>query len=478
MKSSLELTSAHRKLLYSWLLYAISAAAIAGTLAFAVAMTRTPGVRLLPSARAFHVMLVGHVTFALTIWLLAFISTVWTYAAGRAGLPLNRRVGWSGLIIALAGVVLISIPLARFQGQDVMNDYVPLLDTPLFFVGFVTFVAGIGVTAANYLAAVLRRDRAAGPLPLTAYGMACAAVAMLTGLTALSVAALRLGLGANGRPIYDYYQAMFWGMGHSFQYVNSATMVVVWYTLIGVFLGEPKVNQKLAKGLFMLFAAFPLVTPLPYFFYDPITVTQHRAWSILLDVGLSLPIMFLGPMILIWVWRAAGATRAAPWLRRMPWNEPRVMAFAFSAALFAFGLYIHPAVRHGTLRTPAHYHSVVVGGVTLAFMGLAYHLLSSVNRQVVWRRVAVVQPYLFAGGIMLLVAGLLGAGDLGAPRKTYDAAVTGVAWLKPMVVMGIGAGIAALGGALFVAILLWSLLRKVEKPRPVAKPVFVGAAGD
>ena len=79
---------------------------------------------------------------------------------------------------------------------------------------------------------------------------------------------------------------------------------------------------------------------------------------------------------------------------------------------------------------------------------------------------------------MLLVAGLLGAGDLGAPRKTYDAAVTGVAWLKPMVVMGIGAGIAALGGALFVAILLWSLLRKVEKPRPVAKPVFVGAAGD
>ncbi len=481
MKSP-ELTSAHRKLLYSWLLCAISAAAIAGTLAFAVAMTRTPGVRLLSSARAFHVMLVGHVTFALTIWLLAFISTVWTYAAGQAGLPLNRRVGWSGLIIALAGAVILSMPLALFQGQDVMNDYVPLLDTPLFFVGFVTFVAGIGVTAANYLAAVLRRDRAVGPLPLTAYGMACAAAAMLTGLTALSVAALRLGLGANGRPIYDYYQAMFWGMGHSFQYVNSATMVVVWYTLIGVFLGEPKVNQKLAKGLFMLFAAFPLVTPLPYFFYDPLTVPQQRAWGILLDIGLSLPIMFLGPMILIWVWRASVETRqGAPLrqrLRRLPWNEPRVMAFAFSAALFAFGLYIHPAVRQGTLRTPAHYHSVVVGGVTLAFMGLAYHLLSSVNRQVVWRRAAMVQPYLFASGIMLLVAGLLGAGDLGAPRKTYDAAVTGVAWLKPMVVMGIGAGVAALGGALFVAILLWSLLRKVEKPRPVAKPVFVGAAGD
>jgi heme/copper-type cytochrome/quinol oxidase subunit 1 len=77
------------------------------------------------------------------------------------------------------------------------------------------------------------------------------------------------------------------------------------------------------------------------------------------------------------------------------------------------------------------------------------------------------------------VAGLLGAGDLGAPRKTYDAAVTGVAWLKPMVVMGIGAGIAALGGALFVAVMMGSLLRK---GRSVAvandRPVLAGVTGD
>src|SRR3990172_5398903 len=201
MKSSLEFTPAQRKLLYSWLLYAISAAAIAGTLAFAVAMTRTPGVRLLPSARAFHVMLVGHVTFALTIWLLAFISTAWTYAAGQAGLPLNRRIGWSGLAVALAGAVIISIPIVLFQGQSVMNDYVPLQDTPLFFVGYVTFIAGIGITAANYLAAVAQhragaRFAPAPTLPLTAYGMACAAVAMLVGIAALGAAALRLGLGA------------------------------------------------------------------------------------------------------------------------------------------------------------------------------------------------------------------------------------------------------------------------------------------
>jgi len=481
VNSSSNPSSGNHGLLYGWLLYAIGAAAIAGALAFAVAMTRTPGVRLLSSARAFHVILVGHVTFALTIWLLAFISTVWMYVAGQAGLPLSRRVGWAGFITSLAGAGVISIPLVLFQGEDVMNDYVPLLNTPLFFVGYVTFIAGVGLTAANYLAAVVRYRagaKRAPTLPLTVYGMACAAMAMLTGIAALGIAAFRLGLAADGRPLFDYFQAMFWGMGHSFQYVNSGTMVVVWYALVGLFLGEPRINLKFAKGLFALFAIFPLVTLLPYFLYDPMTIAQHKIWGILLDVGLSLPILFLGPMILLWVWRARKGAMAA-WLKRMPWGEPRVMAFAFSAALFAFGLYIHPAVRQGTLRTPAHYHSVVVGGVTMAFMGLAYHLVSNVNRPMVWRKAAMIQPYLFAGGIMLLVVGLLGAGDLGAPRKTYDAAVTGVAWLKPMIVMGLGAGIAALGGALFVAILLWSLLR-VAQTRPAVSqtPAYVGAAGD
>ncbi|MEK7327773.1 MAG: cbb3-type cytochrome c oxidase subunit I, partial [Chloroflexota bacterium] len=190
-------------------------------------------------------------------------------------------------------------------------------------------------------------------------------------------------------------------------------------------------------------------------------------------------VMLLGPMLLIWVWRSRTGNLLA-WARRMPWNDPRVMSFVFSAALFVLGLSIHPAARQGTLRTPAHYHSVVVGGVTLAFMGLAYHLLTKVNRPMAWRRVAVAQPYLFAVGLMFLVIGLMGAGDLGAPRKTYDAAVTGVAWLKPMVIMGGGAAVAALGGALFVAIMLWSLLQKADRTQTVEiqQPVLAGSAGD
>src|SRR3989304_3592325 len=97
-----ETISIQRKLVCGWLLSAVGAAAIGGLLAFAVAMTRTPGVRLLPSARAFQVILVGHVTFTLTIWLLVFVSAIWAYAAAQVGLPLNRRANRIALALSLA----------------------------------------------------------------------------------------------------------------------------------------------------------------------------------------------------------------------------------------------------------------------------------------------------------------------------------------------------------------------------------------
>ena len=128
---TIQFSSQQRKLLYSWLLFAITAAGIAGTLAFLVAMTRTPGVRLLPSARSFQVMLIAHVTFALTIWLLTFISSVWAYVAGQSGVMMNRVASWIGFAVSILGTIIISIPLFTFQGDAVTTDYVPLLDTPL-----------------------------------------------------------------------------------------------------------------------------------------------------------------------------------------------------------------------------------------------------------------------------------------------------------------------------------------------------------
>ena len=65
-------------------------------------------------------------------------------------------------------------------------------------------------------------------------------------------------------------------------------MVVAWYAVIGLALNGAELAggmRKLALGLFTLFAVFPLATPFPYFFFDPIAVPTKKIIGIALDAG-------------------------------------------------------------------------------------------------------------------------------------------------------------------------------------------------
>jgi heme/copper-type cytochrome/quinol oxidase subunit 1 len=123
---------------------------------------------------------------------------------------------------------------------------------------------------------------------------------------------------------------------------------------------------------------------------------------------------------------------------------------------------------------PAHYHAVVVGGVTMAFMGLTYRLLAETG-EVAWPRLARVQPWLYGVGMLLVVIGMNWAGSWGAPRKTFDPALGAVAarWVTPMNLMGLGGVVAVLGGAVFVANALWSL--SCTARRAPARALALGA---
>ena len=72
---------ATRRLLTAWLGLSLGSLVVAGLFAVLVALARTPAVQLLGSAAdRFHFALVGHVTFALTVWFIAFAGALWTYA--------------------------------------------------------------------------------------------------------------------------------------------------------------------------------------------------------------------------------------------------------------------------------------------------------------------------------------------------------------------------------------------------------------
>src|SRR5690606_14338163 len=76
---------------------------------------------------------------------------------------------------------------------------------------------------------------------------------------------------------------------------------------------------------------------------------------------------------------------------------------------------------HNTIYVPGHFHGTVVAGTTLAFMAATYLLIPLFfKRELVLKKLAQWQPYLFgigAGGISLF---MMGAGTLGVPRRHWD----------------------------------------------------------
>src|SRR5690606_31351363 len=81
---------------------------------------------------------------------------------------------------------------------------------------------------------------------------------------------------------------------------------------------------------------------------------------------------------------------------------------------------------HNTLRIPGHFHTTVVGGTSLAFMGLAYYVVPLIfQKEYPAKVLARVQPFIFAAGITLMSIAMSFAGSYGVPRRHWDINFTG-----------------------------------------------------
>jgi heme/copper-type cytochrome/quinol oxidase subunit 1 len=456
---------AAQNLLHGWLLFAVGCAGIAGLLSGIVAGARIPAVGwLLPNASMFYIGMVGHVAFGLVIWLLAFVIALTVYFAVRERMTYDTRAAQWGLAAAMLGAGIVFGSVLNGQGTPFLTDYVPVLETPTYFIGFALFAVGALIALANYLPAALRHRQ---EISLPAFGMMAPTLCGLIAAAALICALIILA----PRSIVEgwRYQSLFWGAGHTLQYVYAATMAVAWYALANAAFGALPIKSDWARTFFLLYPLLALTAPLAYFVFDPSYSANLRVPGILLDEGLSVPTI-LHFALIVWAIVQARRKRALPPLGAAL-RKPEGAALVISMGLYLVGAALEPRAALGTTRVPAHYHGMVVGGVTTALMGLGYHLLRQMDWQIVREKIARAQLYLFGVGVLISILGLAWAGSLGAPRKTFDAGL-GTPYTTSMNFMGIGAGLAALGGAIFVGSVLVALMQWRRAPR-VSSPIPV-----
>ena len=428
------------QLVRRWMLLAVSALAVAGGFAFLAVLGRTPAVQILHSAEALHRAIAGHVTFALLVWLLAFEAVLWVLTLGPAA---GERLPRWGLGLAAGGSLLLVAAVLRGRGIPILTDYVSVVVDPLFFVGLAAVACGAGLAAW----ACVRGGTAPDALPQR--GMRIAAAVLALAAAACLLAFLRLRAGGAAQADFPFFQTLFWVPGHLLQFVNVIAMVSAWYLLLPSGFGVAPPGDRPAR---LAFAAYPALAALLFaqtLALDPRALPADLRLSVVMGLALALPtVAHIGLVV-----------RAL--LRGGRWSAPpEAAALVCSLSLFGGGVLL-AMVRAGTgssMWIPAHYHAVLVGGVTTAFMGIAYRLLRETGK-IAWPRLAALQPWLYGGGMLLMVIGMNWAGSWGAPRKTFDPALGAAAarWVTPMNLMGLGGVVAVLGGAAPVVNALASL---------------------
>ncbi len=447
--------AATRRLLLGWLSLALASLVVAGIFAALAAFARTPAVQILPTAKLFQLALTSHVTFAFTVWFVTFAGALWVYVGWRSNYPLSPSMSWVALALASAGSAAMAVPAFLASGTPYLNDYLPVIDQPFFWVGLAMVAAGVGLQATAYLAAAVAgergarlRGRAAGtPEGL---GMAAGAVASLLAVAAVLVALARRDPAL---PFGYSLRALVWGGGHILQYLHVSGMVSGWIVAIGISLVTVFPARRVLRFLLWVLVPFMGAAALSYLVWRPEELLINHVITIVTFGGLgaaAVPVFFM----------ALAATAVAR--RPLPWASPLFGGTVVSFALYAVGGVMGLIGFTQDTRVPAHYHGMV-GAVTLAYMGLTPMLLEICGRRPWSERLTRWQPYLYGIGLLGIMIGMHWAGGHGAPRKTFGFGWANAQALLGMNIMGAGSVLAIAGGLAFVLNMGIPLLKRGKR---------------
>ncbi len=461
---------------------------VGGVLGLLVALTRWPAVHLLP-AEAFYAVLTAHGIDVLLFWIIFFEIAILYFASA---IVLNSRLAtpwlaWVGFILMLGGAILVNVAVLQGESSVMFTSYVPMPAAPNFYLGLILFAVGALIGVAVFFGTlVIARDEKTyeGSIPLVTFGALTAAIIAVFTIASGAIILIPTWLWSIGyiREIDTVvYKIVWWGMGHSSQQINVSAHVAVWYAIAAIVLGAKPISEKVSRTAFLLYILFLQLASAHHMLVEPGVSSE---WKIF-NTSYALYLAVLGSMIhgmsvpgaIEAAQRAKGYTKGAfEWLRKAPWGNPAFSGLALSLVMFGFlggisgvvmGTEQINLIMHNTLYVPGHFHATVVAGTTLAFMALTYLVVPLIfQREIIWPLVAKWQPYVFGIGVGGISLFMMGAGTLGVSRRHWDitfsdAALTfdypGTAFLM-MGLNGVFALMAALGGAMYVLVVVFSIL--------------------
>ncbi len=432
-------TEASCRLASGWLQLGMASLVGAGLFAFLVVLSRTPFVQdIFPWTDFFHTALVVHVDLSVLLWFLAFAGVLWSLNSSSR----LMSMGWLSLGLATGGALMIALSPFINSGMPLMSNYVPVIQSRLFFAGLIIFTTGISLLAFRSMIAVPAGELWRNGEGSLRIGLSAASASMLMALAAFGWSYIMIPKTGDSRV---YFDVLFWGGGHVLQFTYTLLMTAGWLWLADACGTRTPLTPRTASILMAMGLLPVLYVPFIYLSYNGDMGDHMVQFTQLMRVGGSFAAV---PVGLATLYGMLSSERSAT-------TSPQRASLLTSLVLFAFGGGISLLIKDSNTIITAHYHGTG-GAISLAFMGLTFHLLPRLGYRTPDLKQATLMAYVYGLGQMLHIIGLLWSGGYGVQRKVAGG-LHGFAQTAGMGLMGLGGLIAVVGGIMFLVVVYKSM---------------------
>ncbi len=438
-------TACHSGRVRAWLFLGCASLIVPGITAILLVILRSTVVSDQTAwSDIFRTALVIHVDLSAFIWFMAFAGLFWVLLLKDRAVVLQRVAFF---LCALGTGVIAASPLLG-SPAPVMNNYIPVLDQPVFLTGL--GMVGVGLV----LISALMLSTGGGFSHPSERSMALAgrlgALVTLLAVVTLVISWFDLEFGDNA---YAYYEALFWGSGHVLQYVYTILLFLAWLWIVSEIDRSAVISVRLTNSAFLINVAPLLAVPWILVSHEIGSLEYRQGFVALMKYGHGAAVVLIAMALISSLFRGAKSVV----------HKPLFAAMVTSILLFVCGGLVGFVISGVNTIIPAHYHGSIVG-ITLALMGFSYALLPRLGYAEVSGPMAVSQPWIYAVGQLMHISGLIISGMHGAQRKTVGVAenpeflseTIGV-WL-----IRIGGLLAVLGGLLFLLV-VWRSVRAARR---------------
>ena len=387
----------------------------------------------------------------------------------------GRRWAWTGFWLVVLGTVTAMVPVSMGLATVLYTFYPPLVGNAFYYIGVVLVVVGswiwVGLMSFNLYVWKKANPGATVPLPM----FANLAGAYLWAWTSLGAAIeilfmiLPVALGFKNTIDAGLARVFFSWTLHAIVYFWLMPAYIAFYTLVPRAIGGRLYSDRMARISFILFLVFSMPIGVHHLFQDPQVGSGmkflHAVFTGMVSIPTFLTIFTITASVEI-AGRLRGGRGAFGWVKALPWNNPMMLAVAFSFILLGFGgagglinmSYQLDFAVHNTQWITGHFHLIFGGAIVIMYFALAYDLWPHLTgKQLVAGHLMRTQLWLWFVGMIVLTFPWHVVGVLGMPRRMayFDYSNPEIApQAITVIITFIGGLILVVSGLLFLLVLL------------------------